>query len=308
MDKIKNYPSPKEISTAIEDTFKQKPIQSSLKTAAIVALVALTILFGVLLGPLAPIPLVIGLTTIMLMNTAFLGWVLLMFDITQSLFDQFKKNHTIEKVRNKDVVLVLEAKLDHNDAFQMDQRTEFQKLEKKYAIAYEKVSNLEDIAESTNRVLMGNNRIKAIWLRAHGNPTGMTFSENSHLTVNNVSLLKHHFRQINPDGYFILDSCSTGGENPYGNENIAQEIASLVKGRTVIAPSRDTNVTSLMIGKENPFDMKFWVEKPPSSHPLLKYPSTVKNIISNIISFAAGRPRILKNFAYDATQVYHYGV
>lgn len=304
MDKITN--SFKNVGLAIQETFKKNPERSVLKVAAVVAMVALAVLFGVLLGPFAPVPIVVGLTALMLANPLLIAYALFYHNISEALFNQFKKNHTIDKITNSDVVLILEAKHDHNGAFQSDQRDLFEKLEKKYAIAHSKVSNLDDIAESINNTLMGNNRIKAIWFRAHGNPTGMCLDKNSYLTTQNVDQLKHHFKQIDPDGYFIFESCSTGGGNPHDRMNIAQKTASLVKGRTAIAPCRDTNSTSLMLGKKNPLDVKMWIHHNPSKHPLLKYPSKVKNEIADIISYLSKRHKMFKNFSFDATQVYSY--
>ena len=136
--------------------------------------------------------------------------------------------------------MILEAQDDHNGAFQQDQRNLFNQIQKKYAIAYEKVSDIEDIAESINRVLQNNNKIKAIWLRAHGNPQGICLDKHSWLDIHNVALLKHHFRQIDPNGFIILDACSTGGKPSRGSLNIAHKIARVVEGRTVIASSQDT--------------------------------------------------------------------
>lgn len=293
----------KELGTAAIDTFKRKPLKSLAIVAAIVATVALTILLAISLPALAPLPIVLAITAMSLVNPGLLSFILFQ-DIKESLFAQFKKNHTIDKISNSDVVLVLEAKHDHNGAFQQDQRKEFREVEKKYAIAYKKVSNIVEIAESIDKVLERNNRIKAIWIRAHGNPQSMSLDKDKHLTIENVFHLKNLFRQIDPNGYIILDSCSTGGKNRNGDLNIAKKIAQLAPGRTVIASSQDTTSLSLKLGKGNPLNVKMWTEIPASKNCFLKYPSKVFNLIKYMFFTLANGRGIFNKLAFDATQVY----
>lgn len=305
MNKVEIKTSIKEWGAAALDTFKQKPIRSLLKIAAVVAALALSVLIAVYLGPLVSIPIIIIVTAINLINPTLLS-LLFFQDIKASLFAQFKKNHAIDKVANSDVVLVLEAKHDHNSTFQEDQRNIFYKVKKKYALAYEKVSGLGDIAKSIDRVIMRNNRIKAIWIRGHGNPISICLDKKSDLNIWNVALLKYHFRHLDPHGCIILDSCSTGGKNSREELNIAQKIALLAKGRKVIAPSRDTLPFSMKIGKENPLNVKMWTEFPASKHHFWKYPSIVINALKSMAFFMANGKGPFKNWAYDATQVYCY--
>lgn len=305
MNKIEIKTSIKEWGAAALDTFKHKPIRSLLKIAAIVATVAFSVLAAVYLGPFISIPLVIIVTAASL-GISLMFSALFFQNIKESLFTQFKKNHAIDKVANSDVVLVLEAKHDHNDSFQWDQRNIFCGVKKKYALAYEKVSNLKDVAKSIERVLMRNNQIKAIWIRGHGNPESIGLDNESELNMRNVALLTHHFRQIDPKGCIILDACSTAGEKSKGDLNIAQKIALLVEGRKVIAPSQDTTQFSIKVGKENPLDLKIWTEIPASKHCLWKYPSIFINIIKDIVFIMSNGKGPFKNWGFDATQVYRY--
>ncbi len=295
----------KELGAAFLDTYKRKPLKSAVVIALIVASLAISILMGVLLGPVVPVAVAITLSSICLMNPTMLTFLHFQ-DIKESLFNQFKKNHTIDKVSNSDVVLVLEAKDDHNDAFQQDQRDIFEKVEKKYALVYEKVSSIDDVGESINQVLMRNNRIQAIWFRAHGNPQGMHLDKNQSLDLENIVQLKFHLEQINPQGTIILDSCSTAGENRTGDVNIAKKIAQLLPGRTIIASSRDTSNFSIKVDKANPLKVKMWTEHEPSKHRFLKYPSMALNVFKELLFNLTNGKGVFKKLAFNATKVYHY--
>ncbi|QLH37468.1 MAG: DUF4347 domain-containing protein [Parachlamydiaceae bacterium] len=89
------------------------------------------------------------------------------------------------------------------------------------------MSNLKDIQDQIDKVQKQNNKIKAIWIRAHGSPTSLCLDKNSYLNLSNISQLSPSLNKMEPEGSIILDSCSTGREKNF--LNIAQAIAFLLK-------------------------------------------------------------------------------
>lgn len=292
----------KNLAEATVDTFKKKPAESLIKLAAIVSAVALTALVFYLLGPIAPLAIVITIAAFYLLPPTFLAY-LLFDDIKDSLFMQYRKDHSLDKVNDQDLVLVLEGNNDHNGVFQVDQRKQFQKIEKKYALAFQTVNNLEEVSSSIERAHEQNNRIKAIWFRAHGNPTGFNLSPDEDLDLDNAFTLKHHFDLMESDGVIVLDSCATAGNNPDPKKpNIAQELAQLVQGRTVIAPAENIISLSLKVDKKNPLRVKFWIPLKPAEGRLKKGPTEMINMVK--MSCFKASPKRFKNCARDTTQVY----
>lgn len=297
----------KEFGLAFVDTFKRKPLTTIAKLAVVVAIVAIAILLVVYFAPVIPIAATIGIGAIYLLSSAMFS-TFLFRDIKNSLFASFKKNHALDGIENQKVVLVLEAKTDYNGAFQFDQRDIFNKVNKKYSVVFETISDIYDVAAIIDRALENNNNIKAIWFRAHGEPQGMQLDDDNCITMENIYLLKKHFKKINPKGYIILDSCSTGGVNDNGENNIAQKIAGLAKGRIVIASSDTTNPFSIQVGEKNPLDVKMWAVHKSSKNCILKYPSIALNALKMYIFGITKGRGIFKSFAFDATQVYRYNI
>ncbi len=132
-----NIISPKDLCIALCETIKRKPIKSLMLIVATVATLALSIILAVLLGPLAPLPFVIAITAVSLLNPSLISFLFFQ-DIKESLFNQFKRNHTIDKLAKSDVVLILEAQDDHNGAFQQDQRNLFNQIQKNMLLPMKK--------------------------------------------------------------------------------------------------------------------------------------------------------------------------
>jgi hypothetical protein len=294
----------KELGSAVLDTLKRKPAVSILKIATAVATVALAIIFSILLAPIMPVVVVVAITALYLLLSSLITYSFY-FDVKESLFAQFKKNHSIDKVANREVVLVLEAVDDHNGAFQQDQRSVFNQIKKNFALAYEKVSNIMDIANAINKVVNQNNKIKALWLRAHGSSQAMCLDKNTDLTTENIINLENHFKQIDPNGYIVLDSCKTA-KNHKGWTNIAKKIAQLAVGCFVIASSRSTNSLSIKVDNKDPLNVKMWTQLAPSKNCLLKYPSSFINTIKYLIFSMTDGCGPFKNFAHNATKIYRY--
>lgn len=303
MKLFNNKVSIKELGSAALNTIKRKPLISMFKLAGIIATIAISILMPFLL-PLASLPIIITLSASYFSLSALLS-SLFFQDIKESLFTQFKKDHSLEKINNQNMILVLEAKHDHNGAFQEDQRPLFQKLERTYPVAFEIVSSIEDVANCVERARLQNNQIKALWLRAHGNPHEMTLDKDKSLSIDNTWMLEHHFNLLEPEAFIILDSCSTGRKNPY-YMNLAQNIASYARKKTIISSSEDTLSFSMKIDKTNPLNVQIWTPHPHSKNRLFKHSSTFINTIKALIFELADGKGVFKKLAFNATQVYRY--
>lgn len=162
--------------------------------------------------------------------------------------------------KNQDIILVLNAEEDKTDSFAVSPKN-FIELEKQSGckIVIKRISKLQDIKDGID--LLGTNRIKALWIRGHGEPESINFSTNYRLGLQSGELniqepqdsyeksfnkdkikkLKEFFKDIfdrlDPSAPIILEACSTGKELE-GRQNVAQFVAQLADGRSVYAPSR----------------------------------------------------------------------
>ncbi|QLH34942.1 MAG: hypothetical protein HWD61_01355 [Parachlamydiaceae bacterium] len=76
------------------------------------------------------------------------------------------------------------------------------------------IESINDIKSCMDKLQAQNNKIKAIWIRGHGNENGITLNKDSSLTNDNLHELISHFNRIDPNGYIILDACLTAGKTP----------------------------------------------------------------------------------------------
>ena len=303
MNNVQTNISFKECCAITIDTIKRKPYAPFAILVSVVSAVALSLLLIFSTPLVAPI-LIIAVIALNLVGT-FLWSTIFFQEIKNTLFIQFKKNHTIDKVHDKHVVLILEAEYDHNGAFNHDQRKEFYKIQNSYyAIAFKKISNLQDISKSIKEMYDGNNQIQALWIRAHGTPRNMCLGnddENENfLTIKNVVKLEKQLKLIDPKGYIILDSCSTGGKNK-NSLNIAETIAKLAPGRTIIAPSENLEASLIKIDKRNPLKVKMRARTTVRSYfsEFTKEAEKIKLRIRNGKS-------IFKLPTYDIIKIYQY--
>ena len=100
-----------------------------------------------------------------------------------------------------------------------------------------------------------NNKIKALWVRAHGTPLAISLSRYAEINVAPPGqfdqifgierirkarmFLQDQLKKLEPDAPVVLESCYTGQKMEDNKENIAQFIANVAGGRKVYAPSRE---------------------------------------------------------------------
>lgn len=254
----------KDLCTGVQKALKNNPISASLRLAAIVTMVAMSVLTGVLLGSFS-FAIILPIPTAIFLPIYIRDFAL---EIKKELFEIYKKNLSLP-TSNQNVVLVLEGTHDHNGAFSVDQRTEFNKLGKKCRVIFHKISHVKEITSSVEKTLEQNNRIKAIWIRCHGSPEKLTLGKGSDLSYDNVAELVP-LRKIDPEARIILQSCSTGGL--YFDSklpNIAQLVC-YTTNRPVIAPKVPIAIGLLRVPEDNPLNVTFWNEIPKTDNRVIK--------------------------------------
>lgn len=173
---------------------------------------------------------------------------------TATEYNEYVSNNSYVNLRNQSVILILNGELDIPVSPES-----YRELEKQSGckIKFKKVRNLDEISFELEALKKSNNKIKALWIRAHGTPFSVTFNE---FTKINIDLsgdtqfeqeflrkeiektrlfLQQQLKHLEHDAPIILESCFTGQKVEAGKENMAQFIANAAGGRKVYAPSRE---------------------------------------------------------------------
>ena len=222
-----------------------------------------------------------------------------------SLYVLYKKKHRNFVSNEKDVLLVLIAKADHNGFIGFDRRKFFRSLEKDYTVIFRRVSSLEKMKSEIADVGK-KQKISSLWVNAHGNPCGFIVGEGvqgrvdirNYQTRSLASTIKKH---LTPHGTIILDSCSTGGR-VNGKKlddsvlNIAETLA-LKTQKRVYASSRNINFEGVKIVKKKSLKVKFRAFKKSSNQ------NVVLRKTQNVAFFLLGL--VYKKAMIDSTCVYH---
>ncbi len=168
-------------------------------------------------------------------------------------YDSFAQQHDAKWVNNKPVILVLHIK----NAIPIDPQ-HFLKLEKEsgYEVVFQEINEIKDANEAMERLKWKGCTIQALWIRAHGTPTTITFKIDhfyiNALDIGNTSFSITHEKNIKDacdfcdtvdkhlekEAPIILESCYTGMPMPQGEENIATFISRQAKRKT-FAPARE---------------------------------------------------------------------
>lgn len=168
-------------------------------------------------------------------------------------YEQYIDQHS--KLRdNKRIIVILCSKT--NDIPMEPKQFEKLKNESGCDIIFHKVGALNETSEAIEKLKRQSCKIEALWIRAHGTPTTMTFSlgygftEVFDVTPDKLLLGDYSKKKAADfcntiDNYLeksapiILESCFTGSPMPEGKENIATFISREAKRKT-FAPIRET--------------------------------------------------------------------
>jgi hypothetical protein len=166
------------------------------------------------------------------------------------IFKKYDGSH----INNSDVIVILIGKDDSNGAISAPLPNSFKiHNQERMKIVYQQVSVIEDIDSIFNKMKAQNNRIKGLWGNMHAYSGGLAFSqacvlknyqtmpEGQPVGRGNVDQLKEALQKLDEQAVIVLLGCETGRVDDQGNTCIAQTLASLAPGRTVIAPIEDVD-------------------------------------------------------------------
>jgi len=142
----------------------------------------------------------------------------------------------IEK-RDKDVILVMQSKYDHNQAFNTDGDPGLINLLNQFEnfrLIFKKISSINDIKKIVNSL---GKKIKIVHLivMAHGSPTFMQLSKTKTISMNDNSLdefVKIIKPKLSVDCSILLHSCLVG-KNGLSGDNFANALASKLPGHVI---------------------------------------------------------------------------
>jgi hypothetical protein len=306
---------------------KEKPLKAVALLAFTIASIALMVFAEIAILPMAvAIPLLITAAALFVTSHGFRSAELVPRGIKFRALHFIDENR-LEKVKNKEIAVVLRAEADHNGALNLFHEKTFLN---KYPLAMRNVSILEEIPKAIDDAIAQGNKIKKLVFKIHGEPDSMGLSKcdekiikkldqfkaihkvrpltpkerekylkyreiflNSSINPLNVSKLEDCLQKLDKDAVIILDSCSTGGIS-FTGKNIAQRIAAIAHGRKVIAPAKDVNYYGTCIDPDT-LDVKFY--------------ACDDGIINNIKGFFGGIPYMFNlskkpYFHKDITQTY----
>lgn len=206
---------------------QKHPLSFTVLVAIAVATIALAIFF--ILACLFPVavPLLIPTGAALFLNGMTTSYLLAKFLLhrKEAGDDLFRKAHTVEQAISKemkrDICLVIQAEEDSNGACYV--HSEIQKLEKKYSLAIERVSDIWQINSAIEKIHARGSQIGCLWIIAHGSPSSIFLGKNrgGRITAHNASFLQAGFAKLAKEAPIVLDSCQTGT----GNANIAKHLS-----------------------------------------------------------------------------------
>lgn len=141
-------------------------------------------------------------------------------------------------VRDSDVVLVLYAKHDWNGASFIPHPLAQLKIHshKKIEVIYKEVSSIADIHDTVKKIKDQNNRIRNLWINAHGNSDVIVLDDTNFLHNGTVNELRPALDSLEKGASIILQCCKTGYIDSDSFTNIAQSIATTAPHTKVFAP------------------------------------------------------------------------
>lgn len=198
-----------------------------------------------------------------------------------------------DSVANKDVILVLTAKHDHNGAFYIPTPVIWLKchLQNSVKVIYKSVSSIEDANNQITDLKLRHNRIRTLWFRAHGSPTSFVFGkqekpstkgslDSGHSDTSNIYTLLPAFKALEKNSSIILDSCRTGHVSEY-EESIAQKIADLAPHSHIFAPLHNSTASGFDVQwNKKRLDATFTIAKESNSR---GYREKLLNIFYSVV-------------------------
>lgn len=193
-------------------------------------------------------------------STLCLGGTLFQAKKIYNQFDgyrQFEKSKILEIVKDRNAVaLMVQSNHDENARNIKELSAITGQLSRGgYTPVFRSVDGLTDLDKTIEKLKANDNIIKLLWIKADGGETevklgGKDIQQN--LSVNNSADWTRILNKIHREAFIVLESRYTAGIRSFSH-TIANEMASILKGRTILAPS--SYITSVKINTIDPLEV-----------------------------------------------------
>lgn len=164
-----------------------------------------------------------------------------------------KKNNAIEG-NVKPICAYFVSSFDQNGAILGDHlyyyhHYKIQNFEKHYAVAAKVVRTASEMFQFLKQLKekYPNREIKVVDIVSHGSPNTLYVKKENGEFYTSSDVQKNEFENCAKDATIILDACSTGK----GSQSIAEKIAKMNPGKTIIAPGVSLCFSKPIISKNN---------------------------------------------------------
>ncbi len=165
---------------------KEKPLKALFLLATFITSFALTIIFE---------------TVVLLYLAALFCFTISHVLRCQEIFQRIGKlqalhfinQNSIEKVKNKEIILSLKSEADHNGATNILSEPI---LLERYPLGMRKVSNLTQIVQAIDDAVNQGNSIKGLYINAHGSPDNIHLGEDETLNSKLIAFQERNKTQI----------------------------------------------------------------------------------------------------------------
>ena len=196
----------------------------------------------------------------------FLRW----WDVCQKRDQEMLEKQAAYANDSRPVVLILKAKSDDNNAFDLfwldqsitingDNDIGVDELKIKYKIVLvDKITTVDQIKVELGKIV---NKIQQVWIFAHGSPTSMLLDGDNKIGNSEIDQLADVMQQkLSDEAHVILKSCRTGQKLSSG-ENIATKFSRSLPGRTIWAATQNTDSMNLDLGEDFSATVSLWKTK-----------------------------------------------
>lgn len=279
----------------LKKAVQKRPFSFSVMIALAVATVALAVF-----SAFVPISLALAIGGIVLLNEIGLVYFTTKFfkNLRKAKDCLFSKAHPFKNIeKSKEICLVFQATHDKKSACYI--HSEIRKLEKKYAIVMQPISDIFQMNFAIQKVHEQGYKIGCLWLLAHGNERGIYFGKGSVSQIDDDTLkYLHSFDALAPNAPIVLDACQTGN----GEVNIAKKLSQHALGHPIIASKANLNGNDIKVESLNPLNFKARIPKW-----CLKSKNPVICLFARL--FVAVMPQSIKNrLTESALVIYRDGV
>lgn len=194
------------------------------------------------------------------MFSIYLLFVMIQLNQGISFLKKFKMNHNNNNntIKNNDIILMLESTISFPYNLNYVEHEQLAKLGSSNVVVFEFVSNIDDINKVIMRELLNGNKIKYLWIRAHGGSYGLTLSNASYLDKSNIHIFGFYVNLIKVPCTIILESCNTADVDKYGYSFAEDLKKNTSKNIQIIGAQTILGLGSKVITQYNPLSIIFY--------------------------------------------------